>query len=504
MQPAALNDAPRLGQGAPGGGDALAAVIRRLAAARSLEEITGIVSQGVRALLHADGATFVLREGDRCYYAEEDAISPLWKGRRFPMSRCISGWCMTNRQPVSVPDIFRDGRIPVDAYRPTFVRSLAMAPVGRDEPMAAVGAYWSEPRELRPEEIEMLQAMGDAAAVSLGALQERAEPARTSPLRRALHGFVERVRRRGLRPNSPESYAFAVLCIVAATILREAIRLTGAPGLAVFSTFYPAVLLTMLVGGRRSAIVAAVLGGLTAYLLFMPPIYTFAPLTISDCLNLTLYGGACAMIILAIDRYQHAVLRLRHEDAKHLTLAREQRHRLKNAAAVVEAIVQQSLRGEPERARIINQRIRSGLASVDIEDHAAEEPISPRELLAAELQPYDLARFTLDGDDEPRLMRQARSLLALAAHELATNALKHGALSTPGGRVEVAWRADPGRLRVSWRETGGPAVTPPQKRGYGSIMLRRMIEAAKGSLALDFQPAGLRAEVALPLASPST
>jgi hypothetical protein len=73
----------------------LVAIVRRLAIARTISEVTQITTQAARSLLRADGVTFILRDGDLCYYAEEDAVSPLWKGHRFPMSACISGWCMT-------------------------------------------------------------------------------------------------------------------------------------------------------------------------------------------------------------------------------------------------------------------------------------------------------------------------------------------------------------------------------------------------------------------------
>jgi len=85
--------------------------VQQLSLAGSLDAIMEIVRHAARELTGADGATFVLREGDSCYYAEEDAIGPLWKGQRFPMSMCISGWAMNNRQPVVVPDVRRAGRV---------------------------------------------------------------------------------------------------------------------------------------------------------------------------------------------------------------------------------------------------------------------------------------------------------------------------------------------------------------------------------------------------------
>ena len=107
----------------------LLSAIEQLPGTSTIVEIMAIVCRGARELSRADGITFVLRDGELCYYADEDAISPLWKGNRFPMSACISGWCMLHRQTAVIPDIYGDPRIPHDAYRPTFVKSLVMVPV---------------------------------------------------------------------------------------------------------------------------------------------------------------------------------------------------------------------------------------------------------------------------------------------------------------------------------------------------------------------------------------
>jgi signal transduction histidine kinase/CheY-like chemotaxis protein len=124
-----------------------------------------------RELSGADGVTFVLREGDNCHYAEENAISPLWKGRRFPLKTCISGWVMLNKQPAVIEDIFSDPRIPLDAYRPTFVKSLVMVPVRASDPLAAIGAYWAQRRQPQPQEIALLQALADTTATALANVQ---------------------------------------------------------------------------------------------------------------------------------------------------------------------------------------------------------------------------------------------------------------------------------------------------------------------------------------------
>jgi signal transduction histidine kinase len=141
--------------------------IQRLSLARTLEEIQGIVRTSARHLTGADGATFVLREGAQCHYADEDAISPLWKGQRFPLEACISGWAMLNRKAAVIEDIYEDERIPHDAYRPTFVKSLAMVPIRTLDPVGAIGNYWAMEHRTTEEELELLRALADSTAVAM-------------------------------------------------------------------------------------------------------------------------------------------------------------------------------------------------------------------------------------------------------------------------------------------------------------------------------------------------
>ncbi|WP_434133224.1 HD domain-containing protein [Sporomusa sphaeroides] len=142
-------------------------VVQQLSATHDLQSVMDIVRHSVRQLTGSDGATFVLRDGNFCYYAEEDAISPLWKGLRFPMEICISGWVMQNRQPAIIEDIFEDKRIPIGVYQKTFVRSLAMVPIKSNDPVGAIGCYWSESRTPTLEEVEVLQVLADTAAIAI-------------------------------------------------------------------------------------------------------------------------------------------------------------------------------------------------------------------------------------------------------------------------------------------------------------------------------------------------
>ena len=153
----------------------LVAAIQRLSLARSIVEIQEIVRVTARRLTGADGATFVLRDENRCFYADEDAIAPLWKGQRFPMSMCISGWVMQNRMPVAIGDIFVDDRIPHEAYRPTFVTSLAMVPIRQLDPVGAIGNYWADAHQATERELTLLQALADSTAVAMENVRVYAE-----------------------------------------------------------------------------------------------------------------------------------------------------------------------------------------------------------------------------------------------------------------------------------------------------------------------------------------
>ncbi|HEY9758661.1 MAG TPA: ATP-binding protein [Oculatellaceae cyanobacterium] len=141
--------------------------VLKLSATRKMEEIADIIRHAARAIVNADGATFILRKGDFCYYADEDAIGPLWKGKHFPIDACVSGWAMTHAEQVIIPDIYNDPRVPVDAYRPTFVKSLAITPVRRTAPIAAIGTYWKNRYEATAEDKRLLQALADTTSVAI-------------------------------------------------------------------------------------------------------------------------------------------------------------------------------------------------------------------------------------------------------------------------------------------------------------------------------------------------
>lgn len=145
----------------------LIAAIERMASSRSFEAVITILRETARAVVGADGIAVILREGNSCFYAVEDACEPLWAGQRFPAHNCVSGWAMAHGQTVAISDVSLDPRIPQDAYRTTFVRSAVVVPIGHPDAIAAVGAYWRNVRAHDPETILRLEALARAAAVAI-------------------------------------------------------------------------------------------------------------------------------------------------------------------------------------------------------------------------------------------------------------------------------------------------------------------------------------------------
>lgn len=174
----------------------LVRAIRDLSHARTNEQVQAVVRSAARELLAADGATFVLRDGPCCYYVDEEAIAPLWKGLRFPLEQCISGWAMLNKQHAVIPDVLVDERIPQDAYRRTFVRSLVMVPIRRPDPIGAIGVYWAGRHEAGPGEVELIQSLADSTSVALenvaiGQQLEQRIQERTAQLHEANRALAE-------------------------------------------------------------------------------------------------------------------------------------------------------------------------------------------------------------------------------------------------------------------------------------------------------------------------
>jgi two-component sensor histidine kinase len=125
------------------------------------------------------------------------------------------------------------------------------------------------------------------------------------------------------------------------------------------------------------------------------------------------------------------------------------------------------------------------------------DSLALEEFLVRLLEPFGASRFNLRG---PRVAipDSAASMLGLAVHELATNAVKYGALSLPTGNVAIAWKFLDGTVTLRWKEKGGPPVIEPTKRGFGSKLLDVVLRDGNGGAILHFEPSGLVCIVTLP------
>jgi PAS domain S-box-containing protein len=188
----------------------------------------------------------------------------------------------------------------------------------------------------------------------------------------------------------------------------------------------------------------------------------------------------------------------------------ELNHRVKNTLATVQSLASQSARGAPTPAAFRESFEGRLIALSKAHDQLTMhhwESADLRELVTGSLAPYAGAeRVVLRGEDVV-LRPRAVLTLAMAFHELATNAAKYGALSAPGGRIEIRWqpvRPESGderaALQIEWQEQGGPAVAEPQQRGFGSKLIEGSVAAELGGSArLLFAPEGLRCEMRIPL-----
>jgi PAS domain S-box-containing protein len=201
----------------------------------------------------------------------------------------------------------------------------------------------------------------------------------------------------------------------------------------------------------------------------------------------------------------HAAKQLEQERT---LVANELSHRIKNIFAVISGLIHLSARSFPEAkgfADALRERVGAlGRAHDFVRPHSplSRRPTSGTSLfamLAELLAAYqDGNRIVFKGDDTTIDDRSATPL-GLVFHELATNAAKYGALSTPAGRVVVASRRDGGQQVLTWTETGGPAVTAPQRTGFGSNLTRISVEGQLGGkLDYDWRSEGLALTLTLP------
>jgi two-component sensor histidine kinase len=301
----------------------------------------------------------------------------------------------------------------------------------------------------------------------------------------------------GLRPRSVGAFIFALGCVAVATLVRLGLGLVS-PDSAVFAPYYSATLVAALVGGAAAGGFAAAMSVVVAVWLFVPPDWGLRSFDREEVVSVLLFSMSSVVIIWAAESYRGLLARLREDEAMRRLLNRELGHRIKNALASVQAIVNQTLRERTDLRDKICGRIGALAATNDLLMTSQWSGASLRDILSGECAPYGLSRFDFAGEDIQCAAAFAVPM-ALVAHELATNASKYGALARPDGRISVAWKVAGDRLELEWVERGGPQTIQSLRGGFGTRLMQMSMRQFDGVIDMQFDELGLRVKLAATL-----
>jgi two-component sensor histidine kinase len=304
---------------------------------------------------------------------------------------------------------------------------------------------------------------------------------------------------------------------LAATAARAAVGIFTPNGPPLAFVF-PAVLIATLQTGWLGGTVTLAAAELASWLLYIPQLKTtdLGSMSAAERLLITLLVSVVLLVIA--DRYRTVARRAteaeqaaaRAREEAHLESADRMRllvheidHRANNLMTVIQGLVQLSnAPSAPELKRVIEGRLHALAKAHKLMSETRWEGADLRRLVTEELTPFGLGaseRITAEGENTA-LSAAAAQGMALALHELATNAVKYGALSTPDGEVRLSWSCEDGVLKLSWAERGGPQVKKPARSGTGLKVLRRAFEGgAGGRTDLDWEKTGLTCRFEMPL-----
>jgi two-component sensor histidine kinase len=307
--------------------------------------------------------------------------------------------------------------------------------------------------------------------------------------------------------GTPRTWSFSLaltLGIVAlATLLRVGLHgMLGAR--AVFAAYYLAVTLSAVLGGYRAGLLAIALSALAGWYFFAERQGAFAPMSPVDTTIFSIFVVSTSVNGLIAASLRQVILQLRDRDLELSLIADELRHRVKNVLSLVLSVSRQTARNAhevPAFQAAFEARVKALAHAHDILARSGWAGAGLRELISAHLSPFvspEGPRLLLEGDDLTVDPDTAVSL-SLMLHELATNAVKYGSLSTPKGELRLSWRCDRvhNALMFEWLERGGPRVEPPRRKGFGATLMARTL-APDGRI--DYEPDGVHVIAAFPLA----
>jgi two-component sensor histidine kinase len=260
-----------------------------------------------------------------------------------------------------------------------------------------------------------------------------------------------------------------------------------------FTPYFPAVFFATALGGFRVGIATALAGGaLGVTVNFSDATVDFARLAL-----LAIYLMVCGITIWGVEHYRSITAqqreiskRLTREEAYRKLVIDELEHRLKNKLSTIHAVVHQVLHDQPKVWASIDHRLQALSATDDLIARVDGSGCDIKDLLLSELGPYGHVRFILNGNPLFLPAKLAVSL-ALIFHELATNAGKYGAFSSPRGLLQVSWSVSDDRLNITWDETEGPPVGEIGKAGFGTKLLQSALGPFDGKAEISFLKTGI-------------
>jgi len=183
----------------------------------------------------------------------------------------------------------------------------------------------------------------------------------------------------------------------------------------------------------------------------------------------------------------------------------ELHHRIKNMLATVGAITDQSLRTATSMTHArsaIDGRFAALARAHDLLTRASWENATINSIVRSAVEPFDQGggRFIISGEDI-RITSSTVIAFAMTLNELCTNTTKFGALSLPAGQVRLGWRIEEARLHLEWSELGGPPVSEPTRKSFGTRMITSLGQQLKGQVELDYNPGGFVYRLNVPIAS---
>lgn len=289
----------------------------------------------------------------------------------------------------------------------------------------------------------------------------------------------------------------------AATLARAALEAPLGHELP-FITYFPALILAAAIGGRIGGATCLLASTLAAWLLFLPPegaprAWAIGSFWVAG--GLIIFVGTA--LVESVRELRRSRTRLDEAQGELRTLVGELAHRNRNALSVIMSIVSQSARSAAsaaDAARIINERL-NALAraqQIVVQSNGAAALDS---LVETTLAPFGLERFAIAPSPNAEVEPDVAAPLALVFHEMATNAVKYGALSQPEGSVALDWALESGKVRLSWRESGGREVAEPTVEGFGTRLFGAALAPHGGKVERRFERDGLAYVLLIPATS---